>query len=83
LQVLGCVGDALPDLAGDVVHGALALSKHVDDFSAPATCQCPSDNREPVVQRAFRGSVAHGQHDNYSNEHLTRPEREETIQAID
>ena len=59
LQMLRGVGDALVDLARDLLDRAFALRKQVDDLSATAAPQRLRDRRQSVEQRRLRRTTGH------------------------
>src|SRR5439155_7720493 len=61
-QMVRRVGDALPDLLGDVVDRALPLSEDVDDLSAPTTAQRLCYLCEALEQGVLRDAVTHDGH---------------------
>lgn len=51
--------DALPDLGGDLVHGAFALGEQIDDLGAAPASESRCDGRERVEQGSFGRSSVH------------------------
>src|SRR5262249_11920627 len=51
--------DALPDLAGDVLDGTLALRQHVADLAPPAVSQSRSHRGLRIEQGVLRCPSAH------------------------
>ena len=78
-EVVGGVGDALVDLAGDLLDRALALGEDIDDLGSPAAGQRLGHLGEAFEQRVLRGPVTHDTHPDApaglscqsSNEYLT------------
>jgi hypothetical protein len=70
LQMVTGVGDALPDLLGELLDRPFPLGEKVDDLGAAPIAQRLRRRREPVEQRVLRHSVTHGAHPS-SNERLT------------
>jgi hypothetical protein len=50
---------ALPHLGGDLLHGALALSEHVDDLGAAPTPQRGRYGRKRIEQGTLGRSATH------------------------
>ena len=72
LQVLAGVGHRQADLAGQGLHGALAVGEHVQQLDAPAAGQGFGRPGELVEQRRLGRPVTHiASHTPYSSDHLT------------
>ena len=61
-EVVGGVGDALVDLAGDLLHRALALGEDIDDLGSPTAGQRLGHLGEALEQRVLGGAVTHHGH---------------------
>ncbi|MDN5858525.1 MAG: hypothetical protein L0H84_07865 [Pseudonocardia sp.] len=59
-QVVRHVGDAQPDLAGDLLDGPLALREHVDDLCPPPGPQRAGHLCEHREQSILRRSISQG-----------------------
>ena len=56
---MGGVGDALVELARDLLDRALALGEQVDDLGPPPGGERLGDLGEPLEEGVLRGSVTH------------------------
>src|ERR671919_2983865 len=59
LQVMRGVGDALLDLARQLVDRALALGENVDDLGATAVANRLRNRGERIEERGLRGTCSH------------------------